>query len=76
MPSSLPAGPVATARVPVTAAGIRAGHEAVARYVQAHELTRAGGTFEVYDHQRGDPSTLKMEVYWPLARPATPHMGV
>jgi hypothetical protein len=23
----------------------------------------------VYDHQRGDPSTLQMEVYWPLGQP-------
>jgi hypothetical protein len=74
--SSLPAGPAATARVPSTRDGIRAGHEAVARYVQAHGLTRGGGAFEVYDHQRGDPGTLQMDVYWPLGQAATPHKGV
>ena len=76
VPSTLPAGPAATTRVPVTADGIRAGHEAVARYVEAHGLTRGGGTFEIYDHQRNDSSTLQMEVYWPLGQPVTPHKGV
>src|SRR4051812_34943994 len=76
VPSSLPAGPAATARVPPTADGIRAGHDAVARYVRAHGLAHAGGSFEIYDHQGGDPSTLQVEIYWPLAQPATPRKGV
>jgi hypothetical protein len=76
VPSTLPAGPAATARVPATADGIRSGHEALARYLDAHGLARASGTFEIYDHQRGDPGTLQVEVYWPLGQPATPHAGV
>ena len=68
VPSSLPAGPAAAARVPATAEGIRSGHEAVARYVEAHGLAPSGERFEVYDHQRDDASTLQVEIYWPLGQ--------
>src|SRR3954451_20317250 len=37
VPSSLPTGPAAPVRVPATADGIRAGHEALARHVAARD---------------------------------------
>jgi len=68
VPSCLPAGPAATARVAATTDGIRAGHDAVGRFVEAHGLAASGERFEVYEHERGAPGTLQMEVYWPLGQ--------
>jgi hypothetical protein len=68
VPSSLPAGRAATARVPATVEGIRAGHDAVGRFVEAHGLAASSERFEVYDHERGAPGTLQMEIYWPLGQ--------
>jgi effector-binding domain-containing protein len=66
IPSTLPAGEVATAthRGDYTKLGVT--HETVRDYAAAHGRGLAGPCWEIYGHGRPDPSHAETEVFWLL----------
>jgi effector-binding domain-containing protein len=66
IPSTLPAGAVATTVHRGSYDGLAAAHEAVRDWCAAHDLRVAGPRWEVYGHIRDD-SPVETDVFWLLA---------
>jgi effector-binding domain-containing protein len=64
IPSSLPAGEVATATHRGDYANLGVTHDAVRDYAAAHGRELAGPCWEIYGHARPDPSETETQVFW------------
>jgi effector-binding domain-containing protein len=66
IPSTLPAGEVATATHRGDYAKLGDTHDAVREYASAHGRELAGPCWEIYGHAPPDPSDAETEVFWLL----------
>jgi hypothetical protein len=64
IPSQLPAGDVVAAVHRGDYAEMGRTHQAVNDFIAAHDLRRAGPSWEIYGHWHEDPNQLETEIYY------------